>query len=407
MRRLLVVVALITACRGEQRAPAQNKTGSAATGSAAAGSVAARSAVPTLPKSEDGEAVMKQLDGDIERASGDPVKLVDLLLERASIRGLVEDYKRALDAGAAAVKAKPDDVVALTALARAQLAAHLFADARKTLDKIKDQRSVEDLVIQLEQSTGNIEAALARRKARMEQFADARAVTLYAATLRESGRASEAIPLISSAAQQLRSNTPQYLAWLLFQWGLLHEDAGSLATARDFYAEAHKRLPAHTEARVHLAIALVGVGDRKRAEEVLGTLTPESHPALLTVAAMMSADPDNVDRATKAWERYVKLLPSAFIDHAARFYLGPGNNSKRALELARQNLEQRDTYGARALVVEAAVAEGDTKRACEAAEPLLTGGMKRERFIAWRAFSKCGRTEDANKLGRELGISGR
>ncbi len=401
MRRLLVVAALLAACRGEQRAPAKHdNAGSAATGSASS----SRTVVPTLPKSEDGVAAMKALDADIERASAEPVKLVDLLLERASIRGLVEDYQRALEVGAIAVKAKPDDFAALTALARAQLAAHLFDDARKTLERITDQRSVEDLVIELEQATGNIEAALTRRKARMEQFADARAVTLYAATLREAGRAQEAIPLIQTASQQLRSNTPQYFAWLLFQWGLLHEEAGSLAAARDFYTEAHRRLPAHTEAHAHLLIALAGVGDRKGAAAALGELGPDAHPTLLGVAAMMSADPDNVERATKAWERYVKLLPSAFADHAARFYLGPGNNSKRALELAKDNLERRDTYAARALVVEAAIAEGDNARACEVAGPLLTGGARRERFIAWRAFSKCGRTDDANKLAHELGI---
>lgn len=411
MRRLLVVVALV-ACRGEQRAPGQDKPAApAATGS---GSAAAPTAVPRLPKSEDGALVMKRLDADIARTSKDSLELVDLLLERASIRGWVEDYVRALELADIAVKAKPTDTAALTALARAQLAAHRFDDARKTLDALakKDAADhlvpdLEDLVVLLEQSTGNLEGALARRKARMEQFADARAVTLYAATLRELGRAAEAIPLIGPASAQLRSNTPQYLAWLLFQWGLLHEDAGSLATAREFYAEAHRRLPAHTEARVHLAVAMVGTGDRKGAQAVIGELGPDAHPALLGLVAMMSSTDENVKAATDAWERYIKLLPTAFADHAARFYLGVGNNSKRALELANMNLEARDTYAARALVIEAALAEANTARACEAAGPLLTAGARRERFMAWRAFSRCGRTDDAAKLAKELGIGGR
>lgn len=396
---LVVVVALIAACRGsEQRARPESRDNA---GSAAISS--SSSEVPQLPVSEDGTAAMRQLDRDIERAAGDEVKLASLLLSRASIRGWLEDYTRALSVSQTAIENQPTSLEALAVRGRVQLAVHAFADARATIAKLTElgaSAAVDELQVGLDQATGNLDAALAARRARVDMFPDALSVTLYAATLAEADRAKEALAWIPKAAEKLRSNTPQYLAWLLFQWGLLHEHDGSLATAREFYAEAYRRLPAHVETQTHYATALVETGKREDAKAIVAG--EQQHPELIALAAVLAGH--SMDEATAAWERYVTALPAAFADHAARFYLGSGNNSRRALELAAENLARRDTPASRALFVQAALAEGDDRRACAEVGSLLTRGTRRQRFIAWRALTACGRTQDAERLASELGI---
>lgn len=55
------------------------------------------------------------------------------------------------------------------------------------------------------------------------------------------------------------------------------------------------------------------------------------------------------------------------------------------------------------LVVEAALAAGDPASACELAGSLAQGA-RAARFMAWRAFTACRRTDEANALAGQLGI---
>jgi hypothetical protein len=352
---------------------------------------------------------MRLLDADIERAARNEVKLANLLLDRAAIRGWVEDYTRALAVTKAAIEKDPTSIEAHKVRARALLAVHAFGQVPTEITKLAslgDQSHAAELQTELDHATGKLESALAGRKARVALFADAVAVTLYAAALADAGRLEEAIAQIPIAAQQLRGNSPQYLSWLLFQWGRLYEQKGQLAMARDFFAEAHRRLPAYVEATAHLTEALAGVGDRKAAKALVLVGDPATqHPSLAALAYALASDSARLEAATKGWERYVAALPSAFADHAARFYLGVGNSSKRALELAEINLQARDTHAARGLLVEAALAENDNKRACAEADALAKSGQRREQFLAWRAYTACGRTADAERLSKELGVA--
>jgi hypothetical protein len=132
-------------------------------------------------------------------------------------------------------------------------------------------------------------------------------------------------------------------------------------------------------------------------------LKTDRQPSLLDLAAQLGIG--SVEEARAEWERYVTTLPKAFADHAARFYLGVGKNPQRALELARQNLANRDVPEARELVIQAALAAGDTATACEVAGPLIDAALRAHRFAAWQAFSRCGRTDEANRLAKDLGIT--
>ncbi|MEO6774756.1 MAG: hypothetical protein ABI467_17405, partial [Kofleriaceae bacterium] len=164
------------------------------------------------------------------------------------------------------------------------------------------------------------------------------------------------------------------------------------------------RLPGYVEANAHLAQTMMLTGDTAGAKQVVSAaLQTDRHPALLDLAAQLGLG--SVEAARAGWERYLAALPKAFSDHAARFYLGAGKDPKRALELAQANLANRDVPEARELVVRAALATGDTTTACQVAAPLADAALRADRFTAWQAFSRCGRTADADRLAKALGIT--
>jgi len=424
MRRVIVALALLAACRGGRRT-LRDDAGSAR-GSAL--SVSARSSiVPKLPVTDDGVAAVRTLDTQIELAASRPHALIPLLLQRASVRGHVEDYQRALAESEAAVKASPRDDAAWNLRVRALGAVHRFNEARAALVRLGTLADASFLVepqAAIDDATGEYDRALAARAQLVKEAPNPQTITMYAATLAEGGRYDEALALLPKATTAVRWNTPYFINWLLFQWGRIYEQKGEMAAARDFYLEAHARLPGSVETIDHLARALVATGDREKAKTLVeAAVVDNRHPALRALAIELhgpapgSGAPgtgalgssgrgtsDEVAAVTAEWERYVAALPEAFADHAARFYLGVGKDPHRALELARQNFANRPTLQARALVVEASLAAQDAPAACAVVDPLVTAPVRADRFTAWKALSACGRTADAERLGRALGI---
>lgn len=401
MKELVVAALLLAACRGD-RAPSARKDADRDR------SASLVSAVPTLPRTEDGVAELRALDRRIERHASDDAVVIPLLLDRAAIRGRLEDYQRAMRDSAAFVEAAPRDATAWQLRVQVLLRVHDFAGARTALDtlaKLTYPTVLVELETVLADATGDHERALVSREQLAKELPSAQRLTLWAATLAQAGRFDEAIALVPKAAAAVRDNPPQLIAWLLFQWGRIYELKGELATARELFAAAHARLPGYVEATAHLAQAQLGTGNTGAAKQLVdAALVENRHPELLALAVQLGRD-ELADEARTEWERYVKALPLAFADHAARFYLGVGRDPKRALELARINHRNRDTRDARALVVEAALAANDTAAACAVVDPLVTGGTRAQRFIAWQALSRCGRTSDAERLGRTLGIA--
>ena len=395
MQRLVVAVVLLAACRGDPQDAGHKRPASAV------------SAVPKLPYSDDGAAELRALDDRVRIHAGEPAKEIGLLLERAAYRGRVEDYEQAVALADKLVAEHPADPAAWKIEVSALSAVHRFADARAALDKYKqlddnpaDWRGLE---VSLDEATGRLGEAGAARAATATKYPDPVSLTQWAANLATRGSTDKAIELIPKAAERLRDNTPETIAWLLFQWGRVYELAGKPATAREFYEEAHRRLPGFVEATAHLAQAMMATGETAKAKALVDSeLAHDRHPTLLALAVQLGHT-ELVDEAKREWERYVTALPEAFCDHAARFYLTL--DPARALVLARANLANRDTPEARSLVTEAALAAGDAKAACEAADPLVSEPAPRaQKFVAWRALSKCGRTEEAQRLARDLGI---
>jgi tetratricopeptide (TPR) repeat protein len=405
MFRVVVAIALLAACRGNPHESAGPSRGSAL--SVSGSGSAAPSTVPKMPITEDGRALLKGLDTRIAATISEPSQHISYLLLRATLRGHVDDYAKALELSEAYLAANPTDEFALKLRLQALSAVHRFSDARaivKQLSAKVDRSFVPGLEVGLDQATGNLEAALAKREQLMKDAPGPQNFTLYAMALAEAGRYDDALALLPKATTAVRMNTPEFVNWLLFQWGRIYEQKGDLSIARDFYEEAYKRLPT-LETVEHLAATLAATGDRVRAREIIKKGVEENyHPSLRALAVKLGVSKESAADVAAEWERYVAALPLAFSDHAARFYLDVGANPKRALELARVNLTNRATFDARALVVEAALAAGDPAAACAEVEPLVNAPTRAHRFTAWKALSACGRKEEAQRLGAALGI---
>jgi tetratricopeptide (TPR) repeat protein len=396
VKRFLVAVALFAACRGD------HAKSHATTGSAGVASI-----VPKLYVSEDGVEELRALDKRIEIHRDVPVQEIGLLLLRATYRAHVEDYQAA-DRLSAEWIARDNTLPAWDTRTRALTAIHDFAAAREALIHVQKLSIADeqwaDLATAIDEGGGRRDRSFPARAEGAKRWPSAANLTVYAGALALEGHFDDAIELIPKAAKAVNDNSPETFAWLLFQWGRLYELNGDFASARAFYQAAHDRLPGYVEANAHLALTMISTGDTAGAKRVVAeALKTDRQPSLLELAAQLGIEP--VEAARAEWERYVTTLPEAFADHAARFYLGVGKNPQRALELARQNLANRDVPEARELVIQAALAAGDTATACEVAGPLIDAPLRAHRFAAWRAFSRCGRTDEANRLAKDLGIT--
>src|SRR5262249_36554734 len=130
--------------------------------------------------------------------------------------------------------------------------------------------------------------------------------------------------------------------------------------------------PEFVTANVHLAELEAARGDAgaatARLERVTaGSRDPEALAALGVLHARAGEPARGGCEILLARERFESLLdrhPEAFADHAAEFYLGPGEDPERAWILARANLSLRVTDRAVTLALRAAWATRRQGEAC-------------------------------------------
>jgi len=394
MWRGVVAAALVIGCRDSPAPP---------TGEPPPPMTPVPSIVPALPQSPDGAQELVALDLQIEqaRAAPDPEALLGALSRRAMLRGRHDDFREALERSRAWTAEDANNPRAWAMRIAILIQAHQFTEAELRLDDFKrlarDPSEWEPPAATLDEARGNPEGARVVRERAAELHPTAANLTNLAANLAMRGQLDGAIALIPRAAAALRDPSPVLVAWLLVQWGRLYVQKGEPAAARQLFAEAHARMPGYVDATVQLATAIRATGGDPTALAAGALAAEPHHPELLALAGR-TAD------AAEAWTTYLQSpLDHAFADHAARFYLGPGSAPAKALGLATSNFLNRQTLDARALLVEAELANTLAKSACDRAEPLATGSRAHQ-FLAWRAYAACGQTAEADRLARTLGI---
>jgi hypothetical protein len=256
-----------------------------------------------------------------------------------------------------------DAASARVALIQAQVAsmAHRFSDARHYLAQAEiggaPTADVDRLRLNIDQACGsNLDSVLdARRRAATETngLEDFVALGSLLADLRDFDAADRTY---KQALQAYRDVSPFPIARVFFQlgmlWGELAPEARP-ALAAQWYRWAIAILPMYTKARVHLAEIYSSDGSLHDAEALLRPIVivgdPEVDWRLADILAAQGNFEESEARMKAARSGFESLLERhllAFADHGAEFYAGSGNDSRRALQLARINADNRPTLRA-------------------------------------------------------------
>lgn len=375
----LLAVGLLLGCR-KSPAPASGSGGA--------------SALPTAPsvqqKTTRGDIALRNLSDRIDvlekqsakQAQPLPVReqLASALLQRALFLGTFDDFSRVLEIADAAVRAFPGQANALLLRARAASAVHRFEDALGDLD------AAALLGADVDARRASIHVALGRDLEKARAFAKSRVDR--APTLEHLGLLANAEAALGdfdaaddhyqAALDTVHDVSPFPVAQLSFQRGVMWgEQASRPERALPFYAEAVRRVPQYVVANVHLAELEASTGRRDAAIERLRTIveqsgTPGHDPEPFGVLAelLLQRDPHDgsaaalIERARQGYDALLARHRTAFLDHGAEFFAGPGNDRPQALALARENLALRQTPRAYALAIESAFGAGDAAAGC-------------------------------------------
>lgn len=404
----LAALGLIVACSNE--APPAPKPSATAQGSASPSAAAPKPATSassgvatTSPKLavQNLDASIRGLERQYEARPADTRTagtLVDKLLQRSGSLGRFDDLTRAAKIGDELVAAAPKDPKAHLVRARALAARHLFADALKELEQAEALGMPKDKLETMRATVlggqGHFEQALAIMLPRVKQWPNISSLGFVAHLLGRLGRRDEAEKRFREAEASYHDVSPFSLANLYFEWGLMRHEEDDTEGAIDRYRAALARLPMHAHATVHLS----ELTKPDEGIEVLERLVSEVEEpeALGTLSELLAkTDPERSKKLlARARERYDELLeqhPLAFADHAGWFFLGPGNDPKRAAVLAEKNLGNRRNDEAYELMLECAVATKATARGCEVAEEALKDRYARPsvRSAAEKAKQSC------------------
>jgi tetratricopeptide (TPR) repeat protein len=370
----------------------------------------------------DGEIAIGNLEGSVRSAEArlkerpqDPIAhalLAAVLAARAQYRGLIADYERALQITEQMVKLAPQNPRSYLSRAQLRSVFHDFAGVQADLEKAaalakaQSEPGILEFIDErrpaLLRAEGQLDAALALVHKQNQRRPHILSMGFEAALLGERGDLPAADELFTEAQRHDPDVTPFPLAWLYLQHGLLWETAGNLARAHELYAAAHERLPAYAAVTAHLAGTLAARAERDKAIALLRPLVkssddPEYAGQLAALLKEAGQEKEAEELRDGARRRYAELLarhPAAFASHAARFFLSAGD-AAAAAKWAESNLKISPTAEAHALAVEATVAAGQSRRACELADALgkLPHVLPRMHVLAARAYKACGKED--------------
>jgi len=313
------------------------------------------------PAATSGAIAIENLDGQIAQR-GDEPGVEELLLTRARFLG---DYE-ALDRASTMAENRSRTAGDLLRRARARSAVHRFSDALADADAAERAGANDDDIAALRASVlvatgraGEVLAQLEARVAHRPGFATRSALAgAYAAV----DRFDDADRAYVEALADLDTSLPFPHAWIHFARGLMWTERARDSTRGEAsYRQALAYLPEFATANIHLAEIELGRGEvpsaLARLERVVAASGEPEALGLLGAWHVRTGQPERgwreIARARQRFEWLLVRHPLAFADHAAEFYLGPGADADRAFSLARQNLSNRETDRAVALVNEA------------------------------------------------------
>jgi hypothetical protein len=246
------------------------------------------------------------------------------------------------------------------ALIQAEVAStvHRFDDARAHLARAAlmggPREAIERHSLTIDQACGaKLDAVLAARRRVAMASGRLQDLVPYGAVLADLERFAEADAVYRQAFYSYDSSSPFPLAWVCFHLGMLW---GELVPVPDpnlaafWYRRAIAYAPAYVKARVHLAEIYASERQIADAEAVLLPALSSGDPEVrwrladvLTAQERFEEAQTQLDAARFGFDELLARHRLAFVDHAAEFYAGSGNDVRRALTLARANAANRPT----------------------------------------------------------------
>jgi hypothetical protein len=246
------------------------------------------------------------------------------------------------------------------ALVQAEVAstAHRFAEGRDHLARAAlmggPAEAIERQMLAIDQACGlELESVLATRRRMAAASGRLEDLVPLGAVLADLERFTESNAAYRQALCSYNDVSPFPLAWVCFQLGILW---GELVPTPEpnravlWYRRAIGYLPGYVKARVHLAEICSSLGRTGEAEAHLRPAISSKDPEVrLRLADVLFAQEKfeaanaELEAARGGFEELLRKHLLAFADHAAEFYAGSGNDSRRALELARANVANRPT----------------------------------------------------------------
>ena len=330
------------------------------------------------PKTQSPEISISNLDAEIadarrRAAKGEDVfqrKLPEKLVERASYLGTLDDYDEADALSAKNAELAPNDAAVRMTRAHVLSALHEFKDALAELDAAAahgaEGPDVRRARASIFLATGRCAEAAPLWPA-MPYPTD---MAARGAMEQRLGHPQLAETLFERARLDFADVSPMRLAWMDFERARAFEREGDRIKARAYLEDALAAFPQYAHAAVHAAtleppdaaLAHLAVVE-KRADD------PDVLAAHADALRREKHDDEARAMTERAKARFEDLLTKhrlAFADHAARFYLGEGGDTKRALELAKVAAENGPTEEALELWVLAARAAGSNADVCAA-----------------------------------------
>lgn len=356
-------------------------------------------AEPNLPPATDGEIAAINLESARRRAwarfARDP-RIPGAAEAVVANESLVAQFLGDLDAfdrlEVLASQFAGVDGTFRAALVQAEVASavHRFPDARDHLVRAAlnggPREEIERHLLSIDQACGvELDAVLAARRRIATESGRLEDLVPLGAVLADLERFAEADAVYRWAFSSYDDVSPFPLAWVCFQLGMLW---GELATVPNpnlaalWYRRAIDFLPGYVRARVHLAEIYAGKEQTSDAEALLTPVLSSRDPEVrwrladILIAQKRFREADTqLDAARLGFDELLRRHLHAFADHAAEFYAGSGNDSRRALELARMNVANRPTRRAieqaRAIAVKSdeALVASNLDEECAAAVP--------------------------------------
>jgi tetratricopeptide (TPR) repeat protein len=301
--------------------------------------------------------------GRIESASCEGLAtLSNLLFLRGDLLGCIADHDRAELAALEAIALSQNTGTVLYTRARLAGRFHRFEEAKELLDRAQEAghptREIDIERAALLQATGQYGEALALREKLAKNEPGIHTLGALATLLAEMDHWDAAEGRYTVALDTDDGVSPIPCAQLLFEWSVNAMRRGNLERAEQIFAELDMVLPAHVPGRGHRAEVALALRQFDLAGALIKPLLKSSDDPeyRATYAEILAAQGDAeaaAIEAERAAERYELLLarrPEAYADHAAFFFMGVGNRPERAVELAFNNWELRDTPRSRSLL---------------------------------------------------------